>query len=60
MISSKLLLIAGIAAVGLAVATSRLVTAAPTDDLANNEGIFVDVKTFKMHRGTAKTDPTDA
>jgi hypothetical protein len=58
MMPSKLLLIAGIAAVGLAVATTRLVTAAPTEGLANNEGIFLDVKTFKMHRGVAKTDPT--
>jgi hypothetical protein len=27
-------------------------------DLANNEGIFVDMSTFKVLRGMAKTDPT--
>jgi hypothetical protein len=29
----------------------------PLADLGNNEGIFVDLKTFKVLRGTAKTDP---
>jgi hypothetical protein len=50
----------GIAAAGVALAASRLAGAAapaPTPDLANNEGIFVDLKTFKITRATAKTDP---
>ena len=49
----------GIAVTGLAVAASRLAGAAapPTPDLVNNEGIFVDLKTFKITRGMAKTDP---
>jgi hypothetical protein len=28
------------------------------DNLANNEGIFVDKATFKLVRGMAKSDPT--
>jgi len=58
---SKLSLLAiACASIGLAIGVSRLATAAapPIDDLATNEGIFVDKGTFKVMRGMAKTDPT--
>jgi hypothetical protein len=51
-------MIGGVAAIGLALASSSFVAGEPIADLADNEGIFVDVKTFKVHRGTAKTDPS--
>jgi hypothetical protein len=58
-ISKRALLTSGIASAGLAVADVSIVSAAaPVDDLANNEGIYVDKGTFKVMRGTAKTDPT--
>lgn len=49
-----------IASIGIAVGASRLATAAtqPIDDLASNEGIYVDKGSFKVMRGMAKTDPT--
>jgi len=54
----SLLALAG-TSLGLAVVRSRRVLAAtPTDDLTNNEGIFVDKNTFKVVRGMAKGDPT--
>jgi len=54
------LLAIAIASVGLAVGVSRFATAAtqPIDDLASNEGIYVDKGSFKVMRGMAKTDPT--
>jgi hypothetical protein len=49
-----------VASVGLAVGVARFATAAtqPIDDLASNEGIYVDKGSFKVMRGVAKTDPT--
>ncbi|HEU0060116.1 MAG TPA: hypothetical protein VFR19_09590 [Hyphomicrobiaceae bacterium] len=61
MTPSKLSLLAiAAASVGLAVALSHFATAAtqPIDDLASNEGIYVDKGSFKVMRGMAKTDPT--
>jgi hypothetical protein len=55
---SKLLLMGGIAAACVALAASLVTAATTTENLGNNEGIFIDVKTFKIHRGTAKADPT--
>jgi hypothetical protein len=58
---SKVSLLAiAVASIGLAaVGVSRFATAAaPIDDLASNEGIYVDKGTFKIMRGSAKTDPT--
>ena len=57
---SKISLLAiAVASIGLAVGVSRLATAAaPIDDLASNEGIYVDKGTFKVMRGSAKTDPS--
>ena len=57
---SKISLLAiAVASIGLAVGVSRFATAAPQPDgLASNEGIYVDKGTFKVMRGTAKTDPT--
>jgi hypothetical protein len=49
----------GIAALSLAVAASRLAGAATEagPNLANNEGLYVNMKTFKVVRGMAKGDP---
>jgi hypothetical protein len=59
LLSKRSLLTGGAATVGLAVAnTTSAHAAAPIDDLASNEGIFVDKGTFKVMRGMAKTDPT--
>ena len=57
---SKISLLAiAVASIGLAVGVSRFATAAaPIDDLVSNEGIYVDKGTFKIMRGTAKTDPS--
>ena len=62
-LSKPTMLIAGVALVALAVGTGRLSFAQqPSGDvigeLANNEGIFVDGKTFKIARGKAKGDPS--
>jgi hypothetical protein len=54
----SLLALAG-TSLGLAVVRPRrALAAAPIDDLANNEGIFVNKSTFKIVRGVAKSDPT--
>src|SRR5262245_17707688 len=59
LLSKRSLLTGGAATVGLAVANTNTVhAAAPIDDLATNEGFFVDKGTFKVMRGMAKTDPT--
>ena len=57
---SKVSLLAiAVASIGIAVGVSRFATAAaPIDDLASNEGIYVDKGNFKVMRGMAKTDPT--
>ena len=53
----SLLALAG-TSLGLAIVRSRrAVAAAAIDDLANNEGIFVNKSTFKVVRGMAKGDP---
>jgi len=55
------LLVAGLAAIGLAAGASLALAQQAGGDvigeLANNEGIFVDGKTFKIARGKAKGDP---
>ena len=57
---SKISLLAiAVASIGLAVgAHASQRPQLPIDDLASNEGIFVDKGTFKVMRGTAKTDPS--
>jgi hypothetical protein len=61
---SKRTVVVGLVAVptGLLVGDERLASAqSPGDvigDLASNEGIFVDGKTFKIARGKAKGDPS--
>src|SRR6476660_9755452 len=62
-LSKPTMLIVGVAAVALAAGAGRLALAQqPTGDvigeLANNEGIFVDGKTFKIARGKAKGEPS--
>ena len=61
-LSQRTVLVVGVAAVALAAGAGRLALAQqPTGDvigeLANNEGIFVDGKTFKIAKGKAKGDP---
>src|SRR6516225_872886 len=61
-LSKRTALVAGVAALALAVGAGRLAIAQPPTgdvigELANNEGIFVDGKTFKIARGKAKGDP---
>ena len=58
----RILLVVGLAATALTAGTGKFAFAQqPTGDvigeLANNEGIFVDGKTFKIARGKAKGDP---
>ena len=60
--SHSRLLVVGLAATALTAGTGKFAFAQqPTGDvigeLANNEGIFVDGKTFKIARGKAKGDP---
>ena len=55
-------LLVGVAVIGLAAGAAKLAVAQqPAQDvigeLSNNEGIFVDGKTFKIARGKAKGDP---
>ena len=58
LLSKRSLLTGGAATVGLAVANARIAhAAAPIEDLAANEGIFVDKGTFKVMRGMAQVDP---
>src|SRR6516162_10233751 len=53
---------AAVAAISLVAGASKLAFAQQSSDvvgeLANNQGIFVDGKTFKIVRGTAKGDPS--
>ena len=61
---SKRRVMAGLAVIptGLVVGTNRLAWAQPQGDvigeLASNEGIFVDGKTFKIAKGKSKGDPS--
>jgi len=56
---SKVSCLAAGIAIGVALAATQLAGAAPTSigDLGNNEGIFVNKKTFKIVKGASKTDP---
>src|SRR6476660_6209494 len=59
----RTLLVVGLAATALTAGTGKFAFAQqPTGDvigeLVNNEGIFVDGKTFKIARGKAKGDPS--
>src|SRR5271166_5584292 len=61
--SNRMLMLLGVAAIALVVGPARFALAqSPSQDvigeLANNEGIFVDGKTFKIARGKAKGDPS--
>jgi hypothetical protein len=61
-LSQRTVLVVGVAAVALVAGAGRLALAQqPTGDvigeLTNNEGIFVDGKTFKIAKGKAKGDP---
>ena len=61
---SKRRVMAGLAIIptGLVVGTNRIACAQPQGDvigeLASNEGIFVDGKTFKIAKGKSKGDPS--
>ena len=57
---SKISLLAiAVASIGLAVGVSRFATAAtqPIDDLASNEGIYVDKGSFKVMKSTRSARP---
>lgn len=59
MFVSKRLLIAGVAVAGLASGGAQSAFAQSSSvvgEIANNEGIFVDAKTFKVEKGAAKGD----
>ena len=66
-LSKPMTLVAAVAALGLAAGIGKIALAqqqpaqSPSQDvigeLSNNEGIFVDGKTFKIARGKAKGDP---
>jgi hypothetical protein len=61
-LSQRTVLVVGVAAVALAAGAGKLALAQqPTGDvigeLTNDEGIFVDGKTFKIAKGRAKGDP---
>lgn len=61
MFVSKRLLIAGIAVAALASGGAQSAFAQSpgvVGEIANNEGIFVDAKSFKIAKGTAKGDPS--
>ena len=61
MFVSKRLVIVGVAASGLALGGALPAFAQSSGvvgEIANNEGIFVDAKTFKVAKGTAKGDPS--
>ena len=63
MAMSKLVTMAAVvASVSVSAGTIKLAVAQQSSDvvgeLANNEGIFVDGKTFKIVRGAAKGDPS--
>jgi hypothetical protein len=58
-LSKRSLLTLAAGSLGLAVVRPRRAAAATQgEDLANNEGIFVDKSTFKVVRGMAKGDPS--
>lgn len=63
-LSRNVSVVAGIAAIGLIAAVSNFAGAQPAVDvvgeIGDNEGFFVDAKTFKIARGKAKGDPTAA
>ena len=61
--SKHTMLIVSVAAIALAAGTGRFALAQQASpevlgELADNQGIFVDGKTFKIVRGAAKGDPT--
>ncbi len=66
--TSRTMLVAGIATVAFATALAQLAGAQSPNvqpqgvvaDLGNNEGIFVDAKSFKINKGLAKGDATAA
>ena len=60
-LSQRTVLVVGVAAVALAVGAGRLALAQQprrdvVGEIANNTGYFVDGKTFKIVKGTAKSD----
>ena len=62
-VTKRRLLVAGVAAAGLCAAGSRIAQAQTQAseviaDLADNEGVYVDLKEFKVHKGRAGTNPT--
>ena len=64
-VSKRKFLVGGAAAVGLGAAAARVAQGQASQAqvigaLADNEGVYVDLKEFKVHKGRARTDPTAA
>jgi hypothetical protein len=54
-------IVGGAAVVGLSTAATNMAQAQTSQviaDLADNEGVYVDLKEFKVHKGRAGTNPT--
>jgi hypothetical protein len=62
-VSKRKFLVGGAAAVGLGAAGARVAQAQASQVigvLADNEGVYVDLREFKVHMGRARTEPTGA
>src|SRR5262249_1274669 len=64
-VSKRKFLVGGAAVVGLGAAAARVAQGQATQaqvigELADNEGVYVDLKEFKVHKGRARNDPTGA
>jgi hypothetical protein len=64
-VSKRKFLVGGAAAVGLGATRARVAQAQSQasqviGELADNEGVYVDLREFKVHKGRARTEPTGA
>src|SRR5262249_42292240 len=64
-VTKREFVVGGAAVVGLSTAATRMAQAQAhasqvIGELADNEGVYVDLKEFKVHKGRARTDPTAA
>jgi hypothetical protein len=62
-VTKRKFLVGGAAVVGLGTAATGVAQAQAGQvigELADNEGVYVDLKEFKVHKGQARTEPTGA
>lgn len=62
-VSKRKFLVGGAAVVGLGASATRMARAQASQvigELDDNEGVYVDLKEFKVHKGRARTEPTGA